>query len=121
MSEEQEVQALGSKLRLEEFEKKIRLRELLLEDYDDLIAMQARCFPGMLPWGRDQIESQLSTFPEGQLCIEYGGRVVASSNSLIVDYDRFEEWHDWKLVADAGYIRTHGRLGGGKTNELEAV
>jgi predicted amidohydrolase/ribosomal protein S18 acetylase RimI-like enzyme len=97
----------GAKLRLEEFEKKIRLRALSLDDYDALVAMQGRCFPGMIPWGRDQIESQLGIFPEGQLCIEYRGRIVASSNSLIVDYDRFEEWHDWKLVADAGYIRNH--------------
>ena len=95
------------KLRLKDFEKKIRLRQLALEDHDDLVAMQQRCFPGMVPWGRDQIESQLATFPEGQLCIEYKGRVVASSSSLVVDYDPEEKWHDWKRVADAGYIRNH--------------
>ncbi|MGD8278410.1 MAG: GNAT family N-acetyltransferase [Gemmatimonadota bacterium] len=95
------------KIRLKDFEKKIRLRRLTLDDYDDLVAMQQRCFPGMIPWGRDQIESQLAIFPGGQLCIEYNGRLVASSNSLIVDYDRYEEWHDWKRVADAGYIRNH--------------
>jgi len=97
----------GTKLRLKDFEKKIRLRRLTLADYEDLVAMQQRCFPGMIPWGRDQIESQLAHFPEGQLCIEYEGHLVASSNSLIVDYDRYEEWHDWKRVADAGYIRNH--------------
>jgi predicted amidohydrolase/ribosomal protein S18 acetylase RimI-like enzyme len=61
----------------------------------------------MKPWTRDQIESQLSVFPEGQLCLEYQGRLVASSSSLIVDYDRYEDWHDWKRVADHGYIRNH--------------
>ena len=96
-----------AKLRLKDFEKKIKLRRLTLEDYDNLVQMQQRCFPGMTPWGRDQIESQISLFPEGQLCIEYKGKVVASSNSLIVDYDRYEEWHDWKRVSDAGYIRNH--------------
>ena len=97
----------GGKLRLKDFEKKIKVRRLTLADYDDLVAMQKRCFPGMLPWARDQIESQLSIFPEGQLCVEYEGRLVASSNSLIVDYDRYEEWHDWKRVADGGFIRNH--------------
>ena len=62
--------------------------------------MQLRSFPGMKPWGREQIESQLEIFPEGQLCIELEGRIVASSNSLIVDYDRYEDWHDWE--ADLG-------------------
>jgi predicted amidohydrolase/ribosomal protein S18 acetylase RimI-like enzyme len=97
----------GPKLRIRDFEKKIKLRRLTLDDYDDLVAMQRRCFPGMLAWGRDQIESQIRHFPEGQLGIEYNGRLVASSNSLIVDYDRYEDWHDWKRVSDAGYIRNH--------------
>lgn len=107
MSDNEAGAGAGPKLRLQDFEKKIKVRRLQLSDYDDLVAMQQRCFPGMLPWGSDQIESQLSIFPEGQLCIEYKGRVVASSNSLVVDYDRYEEWHDWKRVADAGYIRNH--------------
>jgi len=94
-------------LRLEDFEKKIRVRSLTMADFDDLMAMQSRCFPGMLPWRRDQIESQVSIFPEGQICIEYDGRLVASSNSLIVDSDLHEDWHDWRRIADAGYIRNH--------------
>ncbi len=98
-------------LRLEDFEKKIRVRQLTLADYDDLVAMQAKCFPGMLPWGDDQIESQTSIFPEGQLCIEYDGRLVASSNSLVVDYDRYDDWQDWRRVADSGYIRNHTLAG----------
>ncbi len=107
MSDKQAGAGADPKLRLEDFEKKIKLRRLTLADYEDLVAMQQRCFPGMVPWGRDQIESQLAMFPEGQLCIEYERRLVASSNSLVVDADRYEEWHDWKLVADAGYIRNH--------------
>ncbi len=107
MSERKADSGAGKKLRLKDFEKKIKVRPMTLTEYDDLVAMQQRCFPGMLPWGRDQIASQLAIFPEGQLCIEYDGRLVASSNSLIVDYDRYVEWHDWKRVADAGYIRNH--------------
>ena len=107
MGEKKAGASAAPKLRLKDFEKKIKVRKLSMADYDNLVAMQQRCFPGMLPWGRDQIESQLATFPEGQLCIEYKDRVVASSNSLVVDYDRYEDWHDWKRVADAGYIRNH--------------
>lgn len=99
------------KLRLQDFEKKIRVRGLTMEDYPAVVAMQQRCFPGMALWGRDQIESQLRTFPEGQICIEYQGRLVASSSSLIVDYDLYEDWHDWKRVADGGYIRNHTPTG----------
>lgn len=101
----------GGNLRLRDFERQIRLRQIVSEDYGALVDMQRRCFPGMLPWERDQIESQLEHFPEGQLCLEIDGRIVASSSSLMVEYDRYDEWHDWKLVADGGYIRNHSPRG----------
>ncbi len=65
------------------------------------------CFPGMTTWNRAQIESQLAIFPEGQLCVEIEGQLVASSSSLILEYDTSLEWHNWKAVADEGYIRNH--------------
>ena len=98
---------VNSELRLGDFEKKITVRQLTLADFPALIEMQRRCFPDMETWGLDQITSQLEIFPEGQVCLEYSGRLVASSSSLIVEYDRYEDWHDWKRVADSGYIRNH--------------
>jgi len=103
--------ASGAKLRLRDFERKISIRRLTLDDYPALVELQEHCFPGMKAWSRDQIESQLAMFPEGQLCIEYKGLVVASSSSLVVEYDRYEEWQDWRVIADSGYIRNHTRDG----------
>lgn len=95
------------KLNLKDFEKKITLRQLRQEDYDAVRKMQLKCFPGMDPWSRAQFESQIKHFPEGQLCLDHQGRIIASSCSLIVDFDYYADWHDWKLVADSGYIRNH--------------
>lgn len=92
---------------LTEFERKIVVRTLTMGDFDVLVDMQRLCFPGMEPWSREHIESQLKTFPEGQLCVEIDGELAASSSSLIVEYDPALEWHNWKAVADAGYIRNH--------------
>ena len=97
----------NASLRLEDFEREIRIRPLRIEDYDELIAMQNLCFPGMLHWGRDQIESQIQHFPDGQVVIEYDGEIVASAGSLIVDFDDYEEWQNWKEISDEGYIRNH--------------
>jgi len=102
-----EVVGVSAKLSLRDFERKIRVRQLTLDDYPALVSLQERCFPGMKPWKREQIESQIDLFPEGQLCLEYKGRLVASSSSLVVEYDRYEEWQDWRVIADAGYIRNH--------------
>ena len=92
---------------LSAFEKKIQVRGIRLEDLDRLVELQLKCFPGMKPWKRDQLESQLQIFPDGQICIEYEGRIVASSSSLILDFAMYDEWHDWREIADAGYIRNH--------------
>ncbi len=94
-------------LDLKKFEWKTAVRPLTIDDFDELIAMAKACFPGMETWSRDQIESQLEIFPEGQLCVEIEGRLAASSSSLILEYDASLEWHNWKAVADAGFIRNH--------------
>jgi predicted amidohydrolase/ribosomal protein S18 acetylase RimI-like enzyme len=89
------------------FEKNISVRPLQLQDYEQITAIQLKCFPGMKPWTREQIQSQISLFPEGQVCIEYQGRIVASSSSLILDFAMYDEWHSWREIADAGFIRNH--------------
>lgn len=94
-------------LDLKEYEWKIEVRPMSIDDFDALVEMQNLCFPGMMPWGRDQIESQLARFPEGQLCVEIDGKLAASASSLILEYDPSFEWHNWKKVADNGYIRNH--------------
>ena len=65
----------------------------------------------MKPWAIDQLESQLRIFPEGQICIEYEGKIVASSCSLILDFSMYAEWHNWREIADGGYIRNHDPQG----------
>ncbi|MEZ4334807.1 MAG: GNAT family N-acetyltransferase [Myxococcota bacterium] len=92
---------------LSEFEAKLLVRPLRREDFDDLIALEARCFPGQKTWTRAQFESQIEIFPEGQICIEYDGEIVASSSSLVVDFGDYEDWHSWHQIADEGYIRNH--------------
>lgn len=98
-------------VRLQDFEKKLRIRELTLEDYPALVALQERCFPGMTPWTEAHLESQVRRFPEGQIGLEYDGRLVASSSSLIVDSDLHSDWHDWERIADDGFIRNHNPEG----------
>ncbi|MCG6154538.1 bifunctional GNAT family N-acetyltransferase/carbon-nitrogen hydrolase family protein [Rubinisphaera margarita] len=98
-------------LDLSEFEWKTILRPLRKDDYDAIVEMQKVCFPGMHPWMREQIESQINIFPEGQIAVEIDGQLVATSSSLILQYDPDMAWYDWKKVADDGYIRNHNIRG----------
>lgn len=95
------------KLDLKEFEKTISVRTLTLEDFNKVTDLQLRCFPGMKPWSRDQFESQIRIFSDGQICVEYRGVLVASSSSLILNFDPYKDWHSWKEISDNGYIRNH--------------
>jgi predicted amidohydrolase/ribosomal protein S18 acetylase RimI-like enzyme len=93
------------------FERRIRIRPLRIDDYDEVVKLQLACFPGMKPWRREQFESQIGVFPEGQICVEYQKRIRASSASLIVDFSQYSEWHNWKEIADGGFIRNHNPEG----------
>jgi predicted amidohydrolase/ribosomal protein S18 acetylase RimI-like enzyme len=94
-------------INLKDYEWKTILRPMTMDDFPALVEMQKVCFPGMVTWARDQIESQLAIFPEGQMCIEIDGKLAASSSCLILDYNPNLAWHDWKKVADNGFIRNH--------------
>ncbi len=96
-----------NKIDLKKIEKKINIRQLKIEDYDQLVELQLLAFPGMPTWNRDQLESQLDIFPEGQICIEYEGKIIASSSSLIVDFDLHEDFDSWQRISDSGYITNH--------------
>ncbi len=91
----------------DETERRLVVRPLTLEDFDAVVALQLRCFPGIAPWTEDQLRQQLKLFPEGQICVELDGVLVATSSSLLVDEEDFGAWHTFKQVSDNGYIRGH--------------
>jgi predicted amidohydrolase/ribosomal protein S18 acetylase RimI-like enzyme len=95
------------KIDLRTLEKKIKIRQLEANDFDALIELQKLCFPGMRTWKKDQIESQLEIFPEGQMCIVINNKIVASSSSLIIDFDLYEDGDNWQTLSDSGYITNH--------------
>jgi predicted amidohydrolase/ribosomal protein S18 acetylase RimI-like enzyme len=99
------------RLDVKDFERKISVRPIRISDLEEIAIMQLKCFPGMKPWSKEQLQSQLEIFPEGQMCVEYDGKIVASSNSLILDFDLYKNWHSWAEIADAGFIRNHDPQG----------
>lgn len=92
---------------LDEYETELEVRQLTAADVDRVVELSKLCFPGMEPWEREHIESQLAQFPEGQLGVEFEGELVATASSLIVEYETYSDWHDWEEIADGGYIRNH--------------
>jgi len=98
-------------LDLTKFEWNIVVRKIEERDFPAIIEMANICFPGLPICDAEMLASQVQIFPEGQLCIEIDGRLAASASNLILEYDSKIEWHNWKAIADNGYIRNHKSKG----------
>lgn len=96
-----------SDIDLSKFERKLVVRNIERKDFKEIIALQKLCFPNMETWDIEQLESHLKVFPEGQFCVEYDGKIIGSSSSLIVNFDEYDDQHTWDEITDEGYITNH--------------
>ncbi len=78
------------------------VRPLRASDYDAVAELQRRCFPGIDPWTREQFETQVKTFADGQICVELDGKLIATSSSLIVHEADYSGVHRFQDVCDEG-------------------
>lgn len=93
------------------FDKKIIVRNIRTDDFDEIIELSKIAFPQMEPWEVQHLESHLKVFPEGQFCVEYGGRIIGSCSSLIVDFEEYDDDHSFDEITDNGFIRNHDPKG----------
>lgn len=96
----------------EETEHKLNLRHLTIDDYDDVKKMWYAIYDDFYGYFNEKLfRTQLKVFPEGQICIEDHGRVVAAAFSVIVDYDQFGDQHTYEEITGNAYLSTHDRKG----------
>lgn len=94
-----------------EYERSVRVRRLRASDYDAVRAVQQKAFQTIDPWTREEFESQLRTFPAGQLGVEYDDELVGVSASLIVVGAEAQTAHEFEDITDDGRIRNHRKDG----------
>lgn len=96
----------------EEPEHKLTLRNITLEDYPELKKNMDLVYPDLGGvWPMKKFRAQLTTFPEGQICIEDHGKLVAAAFSVIVDYDKFGDQHTYNEITGDAYLTTHDPKG----------
>lgn len=88
-------------------QKRLIIRQLTLDDYDALRALQLACFPNLPPWTRQQLADHLSTFPQGQLCITLDDELVATSSSVIVYEEDYADEHTYEDICPGGQLSRH--------------
>ena len=90
------------------FEHHLELRHLTLADFEQiksLIDEVYASFEGSLSFNK--FKAQLTTFPEGQICIEDKGKIIAAAFAVIVDYDQFGDKHTYRQITGDAYLSTH--------------
>ncbi|GIN22357.1 MAG TPA: GNAT family N-acetyltransferase [Bacillus bacterium] len=93
-------------------EVKIIVRNTTLEDIDELVPMAIKGYgyEDMAPT-KEKYKSHLKHFPEGQFCVEYGGKLIASCSSVLINIEDYGENHTFNDVAGGGYIDNHNPNG----------
>jgi predicted amidohydrolase/ribosomal protein S18 acetylase RimI-like enzyme len=88
---------------------KINLRTLRLKDHQDIREAMNLSYTGIdePAWALPHFRKLLKIFPEGQICIEANGKVVAAALSLIVDYAKFGDNHTYEQITDNYNFGTH--------------
>lgn len=94
-------------LDLSKFEKKIMVRNIREDDIEEIIQLQKLCFKDMEPWKKEHLKSHINIFPEGQICVEYDGKIIGSSSSLVINFEEYDNKHTWDGITDGGYITNH--------------
>jgi GNAT superfamily N-acetyltransferase len=87
------------------------IRNITSEDIPDIIDLQKQSFPLMakdgLIWDEHHLKSHIRIFPEGQFCAELGGKIIASSSSLVTSLKPDYQEHTWKEVTAHGMFTNH--------------
>ncbi len=86
----------------------IQVRNLTLEDYSDLTESTKEAYDNQLgTWTVDEIKELLAIFPQGQLCIEVDGKVVASALSIIVNSKKTNLESNYDTITSNGKFLKH--------------
>ena len=88
---------------------RIVIRTTRPADFEGIIALCRKVYPGSAPWTKEQLISHLTVFPEGQFVAidPESHAVVGMAASLIVDWNDYETTDDWRDFTDGGFFTNH--------------
>lgn len=87
----------------------IELVFLKPEDYNDLKEAMIESYPNMQEalWNESQINTLVSSFPEGQVAIMIDNEFAGCALSIIVDYDLYDHKHTYRQITGDFTFSTH--------------
>lgn len=89
----------------------MKIRSMAAKDIEAATDLQERVYSAIPPFTRQQFESLLDHFPQGQFVAELDGRIVGLAVSLVIMWDDYSLHHTWNSVTNDGYFDTHDMSG----------
>jgi GNAT superfamily N-acetyltransferase len=86
---------------------RINIRQTRPEDFEGIIELTRRVYPGSPPWSPEQLASHLTVFPDGQLVALVEEAIVGMASSLIVLWDDYEFETNWRDFTAEGTFTNH--------------
>ena len=92
---------------------KVQIRNLQIEDYDQLAQSFTRVYSdgSDVFWTHKQIEKLIRIFPEGQIVTVVDEKIVGCALSIIVNYDDVKNDHTYAQVTGKETFNTHNPKG----------
>lgn len=90
----------------------LKLRPVKVSDHEDIVEIMRNAYSNMGGvWSIQQIEKLTTIFPQGQIGIEDKGKLVAFAFTIVVDYDEFQDDHDYPTITGNYTFSTHNPSG----------
>lgn len=91
----------------------IRVRETVASDFPAIVHTSSAVYGESGAWERDELESHLRVFPEGQLAAVdlQTSEVVGMAASLIIGWEDYEIRGTWVDFTDNGFFTNHDPAG----------
>jgi predicted amidohydrolase/GNAT superfamily N-acetyltransferase len=92
----------------DQMEFKLTLRGLTSKDYPHIKRIMDKIYADLGgAWEKNEYDALMDNFPEGQMCIEDNGVVVAAAFAILVNAEDFESRHTYEDVIDKGRMSGH--------------
>ncbi|HEY0092593.1 MAG TPA: bifunctional GNAT family N-acetyltransferase/carbon-nitrogen hydrolase family protein [Flavobacterium sp.] len=78
----------------------VELKQLTIEDYSELKSVMISSYHTMPDayWEEKQIRNLVKMFPEGQVIITINGQIAGCALSIIIDYTKFDDQHNYRQI-----------------------
>ncbi|KDM91168.1 bifunctional GNAT family N-acetyltransferase/carbon-nitrogen hydrolase family protein [Photobacterium galatheae] len=90
----------------------LNLRTIEPADYKELATLMDLVFPDVGgAWPKSTIQQLIRQFPDGQICIEDKGKLIAAALTIKVSYNRYSLNHTYLDIVDANDVACHNMNG----------